>query len=201
MNIAYLNTPDFSLFYDARKQLHHMVEYLQSDERFDNEHGDIEQYIQSEGFEVLRSLFQGYLDLRAASEATMSNVHTDEGINLNHTKHCTKRKLTTLFGDVTVKRKSYSQRLHNSVFPLDAQLNLPADQYSDGIRQRVAIEARKSSYDEAVESISQTTGGYIPKRQSLKLAQDVAQDFDDFYLQNRYLTREKTDNLLVLIEE
>ncbi|MFQ3171732.1 MAG: hypothetical protein ACI9DG_001769 [Oleispira sp.] len=189
MNIAYLNTPDFSFFCDARKQLHHMVEYLQSDERFDNEHGDIEQYIQSEGFEVLRNLFQGYLDLRAANEATMSNVHT---------KHCTKRKLTTLFGDVTVKRKSYSQRLHNSVFPLDAQLNLPADQYSDSIRQRVTIEARKSSYDEAVESISQTTGGYIPKRQSLKLAQDVAQDFDDFYLQNRYLTREKIDNLLVL---
>jgi hypothetical protein len=108
MNIAYLNTPDFSFFYDARKQLHHMAEYLQSDERFDNEHGDIEQYIQSEGFEVLRSLFQGYLNLRAASEATMSNVHTDEGIQLNHTKHCTKRKLTTLFGDVTVKRKSYS---------------------------------------------------------------------------------------------
>jgi hypothetical protein len=198
MNLAYLNTPDFSFFCDARKQLHHMVEYLQSDERFDNEHGDIEQYIQSEGFEVLRSLFQGYLDLRAANEATMSNVHTDEGIHLNHIKHCTKRKLTTLFGDVTVKRKSYSQRLHNSIFPLDAQLNLPAAQYSDGIRQRVAIEARKSSYDEAVESISQTTGGYIPKRQSLKLAQDVAQDFDDFYLQNRYLTREKTDNLLVL---
>ncbi len=66
------------------------------------------------------------------------------------------------------------------------------------MRQRVAIEARKSSYDEAVESISQTTGGYIPKRQSLKVAQDVAQDFDDFYRQNRYLTREKTDNLLVL---
>jgi hypothetical protein len=62
----------------------------------------------------------------------------------------------------------------------------------------VAIEARKSSYDEAVESISQTTGGYILKRQSLNLAQDVAQDFDDFHLQNRYLTREKTDNLLVL---
>ncbi len=58
------------------------------------------------------------------------------------------------------------------------------------MRQRVAIEARKLSYDEAVESITQMTGGYIPKRQSLKVAQDVAQDFDDLYRQNRYLTRE-----------
>ncbi len=143
MKVAYLNTPDFSFFCDATKQINHMITHLQSALCRDNEHGDIEQYIQKEGFEVLPCLFQGYLDHREASEEIMSNVHTDEGIHLNHIKHCTKRKLTTLFGDVTVKRKSYSQRLHNSVFPLDAQLNLPADQYSDGMRQRVAIEARK----------------------------------------------------------
>ncbi len=99
----------------------------------------------------------------------MGIYHDDEGVHLNHIKHCTKRKLTTRIGDVIVKRKSYSQRLQNSVFPLDAQLNLPADQYADGIRQQVAIEARKSSYDEAVESIKQTTGGYIPKRQGFSL--------------------------------
>jgi len=198
MNLAYLNTPDFSFFSDATKQIDHMIEHLQSDNCRDNEHGDIEQYIQNEGFEVLRCLFQGYLDLKAASEKTISDVYTDEGIHLTHTKHSTKRKLTTLFGDVIVKRKSYSQRFQKSVFPLDEQLNVPSDQYSDGIRHRVAIEARKSSYDEAVESINRTTGGYIQKRQSLKLAQDVAQDFDDFYLQNRYLSAEQTDNLLVL---
>ena len=198
MNLAYLNIPDFSFFSDANKQLEHMIEHLQSDNCCNNEHGDIEQYIQKEGFEVLRCLFQGYLDLKAENEKIVSNICTDEGIHLNHTKHGTKRKLTTLFGDVIVKRKSYSQRLQKSVFPLDAQLNLPSDQYSDGIRHRVAIEARKSSYDEVVESVNQTTGGYIQKRQSLKLAQDVSQDFDKYYLQNRYLNTEQTDNLLVL---
>ncbi len=145
MNLAYLNIPDFSFFSDANKHFAHMIEQLQSDTYRDNEHGDIEQYIQTEGFEVLRCLFQGYLDLKAANERTVSNIVTDEGINLTHTKHGTKRKLTTLFGDVIVKRKSYSRRLHKSVFPLDAQLNLSADQYSDGIRHRIAIEARKSS--------------------------------------------------------
>ncbi|MGB5444437.1 MAG: ISKra4 family transposase, partial [Psychromonas sp.] len=198
MNLAYLNTPDFSFFSDANKQLERMIDQLQSDNCRDNEHGDIEQYIQKEGFEVLRCLFQGYLDLKAASEKTLSNVYNAEGIHLSHTKHATTRKLTTLFGDVIVKRKSYSQRSQKSVFPLDTQLNLPSDQYSDGIRHRVAIEARKSSYDETVESINQTTGGYIQKRQSLQLAQDVAQDFDKYYLQNRYLNTEQTDNLLVL---
>ena len=54
-------------------------------------------------------------------------------MHLTHIKHGTKRTLTTLFGDVLVKRKSYGQRLQKSIFPLDVQLNLPPDQYSDGI--------------------------------------------------------------------
>jgi len=83
-----------------------MIGQLQFDTYCDNEHGNIEQYIQTEGFEVLRCLFQGYLDLKAANEKTVSNMVTDDGINLTHTKHGTKRKLTTLFGDVSVKRKS-----------------------------------------------------------------------------------------------
>jgi len=198
MNLAYLNTPDFSFFSDATKQIDCMIEYLKSDNCNDKEHGDIENYIQNEGFEVLRCLFQGYLDLKAANEKSLSDVYTDEGMHLTHIKHGTKRTLTTLFGDVLVKRKSYGQRLQKSIFPLDVQLNLPPDQYSDGIRHRVAIEARKASYDEVVETINQTTGGHIAKRQTLKLAQDIAQDFDGFYLQNRYLNTEQTDNLLVL---
>ena len=198
MNLAYLNPPDFSFFSDATKQFESVIEQLQSDTFCNNEHGDIEQYIQKEGFEILRCLFQGYLDLKAASEEKMSNVCNDEGINLTHTRHGTMRKLMTLFGNVMVKRKSYSQRLQHSVFPLDVQLNLPSDQFSDGIRHRVAIEARKASYDDAIETITQTTGGYIHKRQILRVAQDMSQDFDSYYLQNRYLSPEETDNLLVL---
>ncbi len=69
---------------------------------------------------MLPCLFQGYLDHREASEEIMSNVNTSEGVHLNHIKHCTKRKLTTRFGDVTVKRKSYSQRLHIPKLPQNA---------------------------------------------------------------------------------
>ena len=175
-----------------------MIEELQSDTYRNNEHGEIEQYIQIEGFEVLRCLFQGYLDLKASYEKTVSNIVTDEGVALTHVKHNTKRKLTTLFGDVTVKRKSYNRRSQKGTYPLDKQLNLPADKYSDGIRHPVAIEARKSSYDEVVETINQTTGGHIQKRQSLNLTQDVAQDFDEYYQKIRYLIPEETSDLLVL---
>ena len=86
MNLAYLNTPDFSFFSDATKQIDYMIEQLQSDSFCNNEHGDIEQYIQNEGFEILRCLFQGYLDLKAANEKSLSGIYTDEGIHLTHTK-------------------------------------------------------------------------------------------------------------------
>ena len=91
MNVAYLNTPDFSFFCDATKQINHMITHLQSAHSHDNEHGDIEQYIQKEGFEVLRCLFQGYLDLKTANESIHDDVYSDEGIRLNHIKHNTKR--------------------------------------------------------------------------------------------------------------
>lgn len=95
-------------------------------------------------------------------------------------------------------RKSYGQRHQLSKCPLDKQLNLPADQYSDGIRKRMAIEALKGSFDNAIESIESTTGGHVPKRQSLQLVQDVAQDFECYYKQNSVDKPEKTEALLVL---
>jgi len=57
MNLAYLNNPEISFFYDANKQLSTMVSHLQSTESKVKSHGDIEHYIQQEGFELLRYLF------------------------------------------------------------------------------------------------------------------------------------------------
>ena len=197
MNIAYLNSSEFSFFTNAREQLEQMITQLQSEQQANSEHGDVEQYINIQGHELLRRLLQGYLDLTAKDEPNRL-VQTTDGQVLNHVKNETNRNIISLFGKVKVKRKSYSQRHQVSQFPLDAQLNLPDDQYSDGIRQRNALEAIKSSFDNAIESIDKTTGGHIPKRQSLQLVQDVAQDFELYYKQNHYQRSEDTDDLLVL---
>ena len=162
-----------------------------------SEHGDIEQYINIQGQDLLRRLLQGYLDLTAKDEPKRL-VQTADGQDLNHVKNKTSRNIISLFGKVKVNRKSYSQRDQASQFPLDAQFNLPDDKYSDGIIQRNALEAIKSSFDNAIESIDKTTGGHIPKRQSLQLVQDVAQDFELYYEQNHYQRPEDTDDLLVL---
>ena len=197
MNVAYLNSSEFSLFNAAREQLEQIITELQSKQQAGSEHGDIEQYLNIQGQELLRRLLQGYLDLTAKNESRQRISTTDDHV-LNHVKNETSRNMTSLFGEVKVSRKSYSQRHQASQFPLDAQLNLSSDQYSDGIRHRNAQEVIRGSFDNAVESIDKTTGGHIPKRQSLKLAQDVAQDFERYYQQNQYLTPEDTDDLLVL---
>jgi hypothetical protein len=85
--------------------------------------------------------------------------------------------LDTLFGKVTVTRISYSQRDQASQFPLDAELNLPRDTFSDGVRDRVAKEAIKGAYDNVVETIRDTTACSIAKRQTLNVVRDVTQDF------------------------
>ena len=103
--------------------------------------------------------------------------------------------MSSLFGDVIVHRKSYSKRKHACCFPLDEQLNLPNDQYSDGLRQLIVDESVKGSFDNVVESLKPTTGGRVAKRRCLNVVQGgrvakrrclnvvqgVAQDFEQFY--------------------
>jgi hypothetical protein len=198
MNVAYINSPDLSFFSDAKVQLEQIITQLESIHYASCEHGEIEQFIKKEGDEVLRCLFQGYLDQKADDELRQPLVTSAAGEILNHVKEKTTRKLTTLFGDVTVTRIRYNQRHQASQFPLDAELNLANDQYSDGVRHRVAREALRGSYDDVVETIKETTGCQVAKRQCLNLAQDVAQDFENYYQQNQYWKPENTTDLLVI---
>jgi hypothetical protein len=87
----------------------------------------------------------------------------------------------TVFGPVQVRRTQVGARTGTSLFPLDAGLNLPPEEHSHGVRLRVATQAAKGSYDEAVREVQSTTGARVSKRQTEKLAVAAAQDFDEFY--------------------
>ncbi len=198
MNIAYLNTNDFSFFSDAQEQLDQLIKQLQSEDHAESEHGDIEKFINQEGQEILRRLLQGWLDLKAANEEKRVHVNSASGDRLNHVREGTHRPLNSLFGKVTVSRTGYSQIKKASLFPADAELNLSVDSYSDGIYYRVSNEAVRGSFDDVVETVAETTGGYVPKRQSLNIVRDVAQDFEGFYQKKRFIKPEDTSDLLVL---
>jgi len=175
-----------------------MISHLGSESCKNKEHADIEKYIQLEGFELLRRLFQGYLLQLESQQTIKASVLNSQGKSLSNVKNKTSRQLATLFGEVTVSRVRYASPNEKSAFPLDKKLNLASRKFSDGIAQRVAIEASKNSFDDTVESINTTTGATIAKRQTLQLVQDIAQDFDHYYLQNRYVEPEKSQGLLVL---
>jgi hypothetical protein len=145
------------------------------------EHGEVEALVATEGMELLRCLLQGHLDLRAVRESKREAVMGADGVRRSHCRRACERPLMTLFGEVRVERQGYSARGQSSLFPLDGELNLPLDKYSHGLRQRVAEEVSKNSFDEAVATVGQTTGGKIPKRQAETLAAKVTHDFGAFY--------------------
>lgn len=198
MNIAYLNSNDFSFFSGAQEQLDQLIKQLQSEHYTESEHGDIEKFINKEGQEILRRLLQGWLDLKAANEEKRESIHSAAGDKLNHVRAGTSRPLNSLFGQVTVTRAGYSQIKKASLFPVDAELNLSTDSYSDGIYYRVSNEAVRGSFDDVVETVAETTGGYVAKRQSLNIVRDVARDFESFYQKKRFIKPEETSDLLVL---
>ncbi|WP_133309842.1 ISKra4 family transposase [Parashewanella spongiae] len=197
MKLAYSNSLEFSFFSEAKLQFERIISHLEDEQVKQESHGEVEAYIDTEGTELLRCLLQGFLDIKTAEEPRQQ-VCSNRDIALNHLKNNCKRNLESLFGTVTMHRKGYSQRRCDSVFPMDGELNLSKDKYSDGVRLRLATEAVKGSYDDAVSSIDTTTGAHVPKRQARQIVQDIAQDFDGFYLQQRYLKPENTSDLLVL---
>ncbi|NQY65989.1 MAG: hypothetical protein HRT38_20375 [Alteromonadaceae bacterium] len=49
MNVAYLNSSEFSFFTNTREQLEQMITQLQSEQQANSEQGDVEQYIKIQG--------------------------------------------------------------------------------------------------------------------------------------------------------
>ena len=195
MNASYANTLDFQFFSPALDHFNTMIHHLESARLQD--HGTTEKYIRTDGDELLRLMFQGYLNKQAEDEEKAISVTSSDGISRNHVRPNTSRVLTTEFGKVTVKRLSYSQRNASSEFPLDAELNLNDDQYSDGVRKRVVTDAIDRSYDGVVKRHRENCPGIVGKHQTIKLVEDTSQDFVEFYKQ-RTTEDEQTDDLLVL---
>ncbi len=179
-------------------------ERLESLEAMGMEHGALEKEIEREGFELMRLLYQDHLLVRAMCETDVRErapVVGSDGIERGHRRAETERGLMTPFGRVSVERAGYSARGSRSLCPLDAELNLPSDSFSHGVRERVAREAAKNSFDETVEVIQRTGGARLGKRQAEKLALEVARDFDEFYMTRSQYTpveQEESGSLLVL---
>ena len=166
-------------FSDAREQFDSLIDRLRSEEANALTHSDLEVVIGEMGTELLRRLLQAHIDQRGTGDIGDAVVGPDGAYR--HHKRSIGRGLMSVFGEVGVDRRGYRSREANAVFPLDADLNLPLELYSHGVRKHVAVEASKGSFDDALESLSRTTGAKVPKRQAEELSVRAARDFDAFY--------------------
>jgi hypothetical protein len=182
-------------FCEAREQFEALISQLHGESTARMEHDQIESLIKNQGTEVLRLLLQGHLEVRWKREECKESVQGADGIVHTYCRENCERDLMTEFGKVVVKRKGYCAKGVGSLFPLDAELNLPEARYSSSLCREVALEVTDSSFDEAVESIRRTTGGSVPKRQIIEQTVEAARDFDAFY--NLPEEPEKTSDLLV----
>jgi hypothetical protein len=168
---------------DALAQFERLLGRLIGEEAQRATHGESEAMVQAEGSELLRRLIQGHLDQRGQEEPMRECVVGADGVARTHRREGCTRPLETRFGEVIVTRRGYGGRGLDSVFPLDAELNLPPDKYSQGLREVLVEEVVGGSFDEAVDHLVRAGGGQIAKRQAQEVSVHRSQDFDAFSAQ------------------
>ena len=191
---SYPTTP----FGSSRAKFEMLVGQLAGADAARLDHGELERLIDRDGREVLRSLYQDSVNLRAERERVSHEpMRGADGAVRTEVRH-TSRQLGTLFGDVGVQRLALVKRgVSGGLRPLDARLNLPDGKYSEGVSRVLAWEIAQSSYDTAVANIRRSTGTAIAKRQAEELAVKLTVDFEDFYL-DQPRREVDADHLLVL---
>ena len=166
-------------FAQAEVAFAQLINWLKSQESQQLSHHGVEENLHLEGIELLRLLYEGHLRERGLGYVGPSLVGSDE-LERSKTRK-TECGQESIFGRVRIERLAYGEPGLESVRPKDAQLNLPEEVYSHGVRKRIAKEIAKSSFAQAIETVESTTGAHIPKRQAEELAIKATQDFDSFY--------------------
>jgi hypothetical protein len=148
-------------------------------------HGELEEQLTARSRELMRSLLQDHLDLRACREQRREPVAGADGVERTRTEHGHQRGLATVFGPVTVTRLAYRAPAVANLYPADAVWNLPTGRHSHGLRRLAVTESVRGSFDQAAAAIGRATGVTVGKRQVEALAQAAAVDVSAFYTARR----------------
>ena len=180
----------------ARERFEDLIRYLQSAASREATHSELERSLKDQGLELLRMLYQAHLDDRGPGAAA-GPVQGADGVEREQ-ERLHERGLSTLFGEVRVRRIGYGADGADSLHPLDAELNLPQEEYSFGLRRKAAAQAATVSFDETVSYLGRETGKEVGKRQVEELVRRAAEDFDAFYARRTPGSQTKTGPLLVI---
>jgi hypothetical protein len=188
-----------NFFAQAEQKFFDLINVLESRHTLGMKFSDLEKLIETDGRELLRLLLQAHVDSRGTGDIGESVAGAD-GIIRTH-RRIGERQIKSIFGAIECERLGYGKRNIESLFPKDSHLNLPENSHSYELQRRVALEVIKGSFDDAVESITETTGQLIHKQQIEHIAVSVSNDFDAFYqanLSGEALEEAKNTALVVL---
>ncbi len=174
-----------------------LVEWAAGEQPRSLEHSELEARLAAEGRELIRVLLQDHLDLRADAEQRAGGVLGADGVPRRNLERGHGRELQSVFGEVEVRRLAYRARGSENLYVADAQLNLPAAKHSHGLRRLAALEAPRTSFEDAQAAILRQTGQQLGKRQLRELAVAAARDITDFYEQRQRTARQAEDVLVL----
>ncbi len=161
-------------------------------------HAQLEDQLTERSRELVRSLFQDHLDLRASREQRLPDGAAGaDGVVRARAERGHQRELATVFGTVTVTRIAYRAPGVANLYPADAALNLPVGKHSHGLRRLAAIEAARGSFEQARAALARASGVRVGTRQLQALTLAAATDVADFYAQQEPTTCPDTDLLIL----
>ena len=181
---------------DVEDDLESIIAFLRSAESRQMSHSDVEKLVRERSYELSRKLFQA-MSTRAVP--ARRRLRSEVRMEWKGTRsESTSAGLTTIFGEIRVKRFGYGAEGADSLHPLDAELNLPRERYSFELRRTAAVEVSKGAFDEAVASLGRHTGAKVGKRQVEELAGRAAEDFDAFYGQRAPPAGDRSASVLAI---
>ena len=198
MNQGYTKILELDEFAGVREQLALLVTGVRSAEVLRMQHDGVEEWIEDGTTELGRRLLQAHLDTRAKEEPERDHVEGADGVKRGEIKRVRKRQLESVFGEVQVGRTGYGKEGEESLFPLDAELNLPERKYSYRLQLKVIKGVAKHSYDSSIETVIETTGGKVAKLQAEQIAIEGSMDFEAFYDSRQAEKPEQTTDPLIM---
>ncbi|MGB8881519.1 MAG: ISKra4 family transposase, partial [Solirubrobacteraceae bacterium] len=144
--------------------------------------GEVERESERRGRELVRLALQAHIDSRGdgdVGEAIFVSA-PDGPVRLGY-KRIRSRRILAVCGPLQVTRVGYGAPGEPTVYPLDAELRLPARTYSYEYQRRLMKAVVCSPFDEGIAFVAEMTGTTVPKRAVEQLVREAAVDFDDFY--------------------
>jgi len=181
----------------SRQCAEETLSWLEGPEAAALAHAELEDQLDVRGRQLLRTMLQDHLSLRAVNEVRMQSVVDSDGVAHGAVETGHRRPLATIFGTVEVQRLTYRHRGHPNLCPADALLNLPTERHSHGLRRLAAVEASRGSFEEAAAALERATGQHVGKRQVENLSARSATDVEEFYATREHTQVDESDALVI----